>query len=136
VVADVLCTNPLISKRSAAGRAPLAGVATGGMTGVPLGVRFLPCCVRRSWLSNQNRRYQSESKKQRQGPHKPRNAHDAIPLRYREPIIIAFTSLIPPESLEPIRRQGRITSGVLDIAMPQVGLQGVDAVLAAETRRR
>ena len=65
VVADVLCANALISKRSAAGRAPLAGIATGGMTGVPLGVQVLPYCVRWGWLSDQNRRYQSESKRQR-----------------------------------------------------------------------
>ena len=39
--------------------------------------------------------------------------------------------LVPPEVLEPPRRQRRIAGGILDIAVPEVGLQGsrIDAVV-------
>ena len=41
--------------------------------------------------------------------------------------------LIPPEILKPTRRQRRVAGGILDIAMPQVGLQrsGIDPVVAS-----
>ena len=40
-------------------------------------------------------------------------------------------NLIPPKALEPIRRQRRITVGVLDIAVPQIRLKrpGIDPVI-------
>ena len=39
--------------------------------------------------------------------------------------------LIPPEVLKPTRRERRVAGGILDIAVPEVGLQGsrIDAVV-------